>query len=374
MIEHPLDHSTHQDMLDKSHNLTGKSLHALNRLKDALLKLRTHDDNPDAHPDIEKAIREFKGVGIDEPYLSENLIKHDLDPEAHPNLQSDAITNAYAGYVTALQKLKEHNTGEFELAHHDIRNFLNSSDSNTRLQFNTNLSTHLNHPTPHKNLQTAITHIANCKFELTEPLYGGGTLTNSITVSVRTATTSVLGVARTATDSEAIAGEVDAYVTSKHVGDFIKDFSDYSPGMIIWWYGDAAAVPEGWRLCNGTNGAPDLRNRMLVGAGSTYALGAIGGSTTATLTVTVGYTSLAEYQIPTHQHIPPLAGDMTKHSGREPWGNWGRYIAGSGSSGAVGPWPYTSPVGGNQGHNHPGYSSTINRMPPYLALHYIQKI
>lgn len=51
-------------------------------------------------------------------------------------------------------------------------------------------------------------------------------------------------------------------------------------GGIIMWSGSIASIPVGWALCDGTSGTPDLRNRFVIGAGSTYAVAASGGSTT----------------------------------------------------------------------------------------------
>lgn len=65
-------------------------------------------------------------------------------------------------------------------------------------------------------------------------------------------------------------------------------------GFIGMWSGAINAVPTGWRLCDGTNGTPDLRDRFIVGAGSTYAIGNTGGSATVTLN---------ESQIPGHTHV-----------------------------------------------------------------------
>lgn len=56
-------------------------------------------------------------------------------------------------------------------------------------------------------------------------------------------------------------------------------------GGIIMWSG--SEVPEGWALCNGEDGTPDLRNRFIVGSGDTYAVGETGGSSTS-LTVSYG--------------------------------------------------------------------------------------
>jgi hypothetical protein len=49
-------------------------------------------------------------------------------------------------------------------------------------------------------------------------------------------------------------------------------------GMIIMWSGAIANIPAGWALCDGTNGAPDLRDRFVCGAGGGNAVGATGGS------------------------------------------------------------------------------------------------
>jgi microcystin-dependent protein len=65
-------------------------------------------------------------------------------------------------------------------------------------------------------------------------------------------------------------------------------------GMISLWYGSIGSVPTGWYLCDGSNGTPDLRDRFVIGAGSTYSVGATGGSTTQTLTTN---------QMPSHSHI-----------------------------------------------------------------------
>jgi hypothetical protein len=54
-------------------------------------------------------------------------------------------------------------------------------------------------------------------------------------------------------------------------------------GMIILWSGSIASIPSGFALCDGTSGTPDLRDKFIVGAGSTYAVDATGGSADATL-------------------------------------------------------------------------------------------
>ena len=57
-------------------------------------------------------------------------------------------------------------------------------------------------------------------------------------------------------------------------------------GTILPWYGKVDEIPDGFYLCDGKNGTPDLRNRFLVGAGDTYKLRDIGGEDQVTLTGT----------------------------------------------------------------------------------------
>ena len=50
-------------------------------------------------------------------------------------------------------------------------------------------------------------------------------------------------------------------------------------GGIIMFSGNTATLPTNWKVCNGTGGTPNLRDRFIVGAGSTYTAGDQGGST-----------------------------------------------------------------------------------------------
>lgn len=49
-------------------------------------------------------------------------------------------------------------------------------------------------------------------------------------------------------------------------------------GIITAWSGAIVDIPDGWVLCDGNSGTPDLRNRFVVGAGDTYAVDASGGA------------------------------------------------------------------------------------------------
>jgi Collagen triple helix repeat (20 copies) len=51
-----------------------------------------------------------------------------------------------------------------------------------------------------------------------------------------------------------------------------------APGMIVMWSGPRADIPEGWALCDGTNGTPDLRDRFILSVGDGEEAGVTGGS------------------------------------------------------------------------------------------------
>lgn len=46
----------------------------------------------------------------------------------------------------------------------------------------------------------------------------------------------------------------------------IANFSAIPIGCIVMWSGTIATIPSGWRLCDGTNNTPDLRDRFVIGA------------------------------------------------------------------------------------------------------------
>jgi microcystin-dependent protein len=63
-------------------------------------------------------------------------------------------------------------------------------------------------------------------------------------------------------------------------------------GTIVMWSG--TSIPYNWQLCDGSNGTPDLRDRFIVGAGSSYLVGNTGGQNSVTLSIS---------QLPSHSHV-----------------------------------------------------------------------
>ena len=116
-------------------------------------------------------------------------------------------------------------------------------------------------------------------------------------------------------------------------------------GIVAWWQED---IPDGWVLCDGNNGTPDLRGWFVVGANDDDSLWNTGGAASVTLT---------EKQIPPHTHgyVFPSGEGQGSVLGTDDDGHIWR----TEKTGVA-----TGSAGGGQAHE--------NR-PPYLALYYIMR-
>jgi hypothetical protein len=141
------------------------------------------------------------------------------------------------------------------------------------------------------------------------------------------------------------------------------------PGGIIMWSGLEVNIPVGWYLCNGTNSTPDLRNRFIVGAGtgSSYAIGATGGSADA---VVVSHVHTATVTDPGHVHLmTEVPTDYRVHDGVID----GSYSAGHADRTYTNRNTASAVTGVTVAVNATGSSATNANLPPYYALCYIMK-
>ncbi len=148
-------------------------------------------------------------------------------------------------------------------------------------------------------------------------------------------------------------------------------------GGIIMWSGSQASIPAGWFLCNGANGTPDLRDRFVVGAGTSYGVGASGGSKDAVVvshshSITINSAGQHNHEIAGGDNGGGLRSTGESYNIRTGlsnaetlgyWnsGDWSQFIADAGT------------------HSHSatiatsGTSGTNANLPPYYALCFIMK-
>ena len=152
---------------------------------------------------------------------------------------------------------------------------------------------------------------------------------------------------------------VDGTVHVGTSGEF-KGYGTIPVGGIIMWNGAANKVPDGWKLCDGTEGTPNLKGRFIVGydpSDSDYnTVGKTGGERAVTL---------SKDQMPSHTHEVwgRSSGYTARHNddaevityANKGWGSSSNYqkINDSGSA------------GNGQAHE--------NR-PPYYALCFIMRV
>ena len=138
-------------------------------------------------------------------------------------------------------------------------------------------------------------------------------------------------------------------------------------GGIIMWSGSIGSIPTGWFLCNGANGTPNLQDRFVIAAGSSYAVAATGGSANA---IVVSHThTFAGDAMAAHAHKPVNGYAM----GLTPGGGGG--LGGGDLNSASGNVDTSSvsagtPTGTN---STTGSSGTNANLPPYYALAFIMK-
>jgi hypothetical protein len=148
--------------------------------------------------------------------------------------------------------------------------------------------------------------------------------------------------------------------------------SSVPAGCIILWSGSIGSIPAGFVLCNGLNSTPDLRDRFIVGAGSSYAVDATGGSANA-IVVSHNHTATSTSAVtdPGHFHtIGTADGNFTGVTGTpakvqdNPTAT-STYNSGSQTTGVTVATTTTVATAGTSGTNA--------NLPPYYALCYIMK-
>jgi hypothetical protein len=242
---------------------------------------------------------------------------------------------------------------------------------------------------------------------------GTATLTTALAGKAPLLSPEFTGTPLAPTASQAAAGSKQI-ATTEYVKSAISGLTTTSPtvsqtiptGVIMMWSGATSAIPSGFRICDGTNSTPDLRNKFIIGAGSTYTVGVTGGTADA---VVASHTHTASSSFagdslsahthgvtdPKHNHIMGVG----IGPGYDLFGNSGvstnfkvemaTAISGYGGISTSGVQAYTSNsstgisiTSGSAGTpsgtvsttvNTAGISGTNQNLPPYYALCFIMK-
>jgi microcystin-dependent protein len=152
-------------------------------------------------------------------------------------------------------------------------------------------------------------------------------------------------------------------------------------GGIIMWSGAVSAIPTGWVLCNGSNSTPDLRDRFVVGAGSTYAVDATGGAATVTLSEanmpahnhSASSSSTSTVSDPGHTHTQIIGRNDGPSSGSTNYSAYDGGVYNTGNQTASSTTGISVSTSTSTTIGNAGSGTAHENRPPYFALAYIMK-
>ena len=223
--------------------------------------------------------------------------------------------------------------------------------------------------------------MSELKVETIKPAFGnkvtvspGFLVTDSLEVSKFEITTqgtvAIMGPLYVGTSVSKSAGTAGQSLISQGAGSPPTWGGGFPVGGIIMWSGTAALVPEGWAICNGRNGTPDLTDKFVVGAGSSYSVGNSGGNKDAVVVAHTHTTSTVSlrgsFDMGAGDTVEPATGVFSAaiRAGTRPGLDY--------NSGRQ----QTTTLNADHTHsiNSEGVAGTNANLPPYYALYYIMKI
>ena len=336
-----------------------------------------------------KAVYDFvlanKDVGINMEVV-DSLPVENIDSKTIYLVKSES-SNTYGMWVYVNNEWREVGSTEIDLSNY----FQKTGDTVTG---NITMTSGTNIINSVSNAQ--IKFLANGNIRIDVPLASGGSaaitvgtggidLINGTTTVIQTTETAVNLKTNTSMTNHALTDLIDPtnaqdaatknYIDSNFATiNQIPDVSNFATktevssnsipsGLICMWSG--TTIPTGWVLCNGSNGTPDLRDRFIVGSGSSYNIGATGGSNTVTLTTE---------QMPSHNHIVNMSGTAEFKTGG--YGNYGTTKKVVTATEETNKYWYTEAldVTGNCDCGNTGSGQSHENRPPYYALAFIMKL
>jgi hypothetical protein len=153
-------------------------------------------------------------------------------------------------------------------------------------------------------------------------------------------------------------------------------------GGIVIWYSSISSIPTGWALCDGrtVNGwrTPNLMDKFIVGAGSTYSVGQVGGSLTDTNTITI-----SSQNMPAHRHRMTIAApDDSNGLGGYGYNTNIQYLGSPHELEQKGPpdgtrtgyWNVDTGLNTDSSGSAQPITIVTNTVPPYYALCFIMRV
>ncbi len=136
-------------------------------------------------------------------------------------------------------------------------------------------------------------------------------------------------------------------------------------GTIVVWAGTIATIPNGWALCDGLDGRPDLLDQFVRGVNTAVTeAGATGGQTIITLITT---------QLPSHGHTTTEANHFHQNTRGNVATAGGGVLTGSGNlTSSIQTEPTSLSLGANT--SSAGSSNSHNNVPPFFEIAYIIKV
>jgi len=226
------------------------------------------------------------------------------------------------------------------------------------------------------NLITRVGNIEAAATTLTNTVTNLITRVGNIEAAATTLTNTVTNLITRVGNIEAAATTLTNTVTnlistvtnlSSRIGT-LEGFTAVPRGMIMIWSGSAPNIPNGWILCNGLNGTPDLRDRFVMGAGATYVPGVLGGTSTS---VVVSHNHIfTGNPLGGHQHTTPTPSTWSVSGSGPVTYTSGSPVDNSGFDGVSNSVSAGTPSGyiGSTGSDGVG-----KNLPPFYTLCYVMK-
>ena len=200
-------------------------------------------------------------------------------------------------------------------------------------------------------------------------------------VDVKVDTKADIGDSYTKAEDEtrlATKADVAETYTKSEVEALIGAISVIPAGVISIWSGATATVPSGWKLCDGSGGTPDLRNRFVMGAvAGSSSVGLTGGSKDA-VAISHNHTGSTN-STGNHYHLQgePSTGGGSFH-GMQNHGGGDLKDRASLVAGLINHQAYITNTTGAHAHTFTtstnGVAGTDKNLPPYYTLAYIMKL